>query len=419
MKRGPMGCVAYPAQIPARLEDGVAGPGFPVEVFNVLGAGDAFMAGLLRGWVRDEPLPQALRYANACGALVVSRHGCAPAMPSWEELDHFLQHGSATLRLREDSGLEQLHRATTRTRHWPALGVLAFDHRSQLEELAARHQAPLARIAAFKQLVALAAEQGYRAAQRRGGDLPAPGVIIDDRHGADALSRLTGTGWWIGRPVERPGSRPLAFEGGANVGLALRSWPAEHVVKCLLAHHPDDDAALAAAQLDAVVALAQACHATGHELLLEVIPPRDRPRDSTTLARALQQIYARGVKPEWWKLPPPTDADTWRQIDAVIRAHDPHCRGVLLLGLEASEDSLAEGFRAAADQPLCKGFAVGRSIFADAAAAWFAGEIGDAAVVEQVAQRYCRLLHLWCDARAGGTDTRTATPAATPTRTTT
>ena len=78
MKRGPTGCVAYAADI----DGGVAGPGFAVEVFNVLGAGDAFMAGLLRGWVRGAPLAEALRYANACGALVVSRNGCAPAMPS-------------------------------------------------------------------------------------------------------------------------------------------------------------------------------------------------------------------------------------------------------------------------------------------------------------------------------------------------
>jgi 5-dehydro-2-deoxygluconokinase len=408
MKRGPMGCVAYPDAIPPRLEDGVAGPGFPVEVFNVLGAGDAFMAGLLRGWVRDEPLAQALRYANACGAIVVSRHGCAPAMPSWEELNHFLERGSHTPRLREDEGLEQLHRTTTRTRRWPALAVLAFDHRSQLEELAARHRAPLGRIAAFKHLVALAAEEGYRTAQRAGtgaAPLPAPGVIVDDRHGADALNRLTGAGWWIGRPVERPGSRPLAFEAGANVGLALRAWPAEHVVKCLLAHHPDDESALATAQLDSLVALAQACHATGHELLVEVIPPREMHRDTRTLARALQQIYDRGVKPDWWKLPPPPDAATWQHIDAVIRASDAHCRGVLLLGLEASEDKLAEGFRAAADQPLCKGFAVGRSIFADAAAAWFAGEIGDANVIEQVAQRYLRLIQLWCETRHPRTTT--------------
>ena len=139
MKRGPLGCVAFEGAIPPHVDAGVVGPGFPVEVFNVLGAGDAFMAGLLRGWVRHEPLLDALRYANACGAIVVSRHGCAPAMASWDELTHFLRHGSAHTRLREDVLLEHLHRTSTRHRHWPALAVLAFDHRAQLEDLAARH----------------------------------------------------------------------------------------------------------------------------------------------------------------------------------------------------------------------------------------------------------------------------------------
>ncbi|MBC7954915.1 MAG: 5-dehydro-2-deoxygluconokinase, partial [Cytophagales bacterium] len=199
MKRGPMGCVAFAGAIPERIEDGVNGPGFPVEVFNVLGAGDAFMAGLLRGWVRDEPLAQTLSYANACGAIVVSRHGCAPAMPSWDELNHFLRHGSPTQRLREDAVLEHLHRASTRTRHWGKLGVLAFDHRAQLEELATRHgvsaNESTARIAAFKQLVAEAARQGYQAARAEAPadcEFPTPGVIIDGRYGEDVLPALTG-----------------------------------------------------------------------------------------------------------------------------------------------------------------------------------------------------------------------------------
>ncbi|MDP4824062.1 MAG: 5-dehydro-2-deoxygluconokinase, partial [Aestuariivirgaceae bacterium] len=51
-KRGPMGCVVFPGAIPDSLDEGIRGPGFPVEVFNVLGAGDAFMAGFLRGWLR-------------------------------------------------------------------------------------------------------------------------------------------------------------------------------------------------------------------------------------------------------------------------------------------------------------------------------------------------------------------------------
>ncbi|HEX6723563.1 MAG TPA: 5-dehydro-2-deoxygluconokinase, partial [Burkholderiaceae bacterium] len=161
LKQGPMGCVAFDGAIPGDLEHGTKGPGFPVEVFNVLGAGDAFMAGLLRGWVRDEPLPQALRYANACGAIVVSRHGCAPAMATWPELQFFLERKQYMPSLREDEALEHVHRATTRRPTPDALAVLAFDHRSQLEECAERHGADAARIAHFKGLVARAAEHGY------------------------------------------------------------------------------------------------------------------------------------------------------------------------------------------------------------------------------------------------------------------
>jgi 5-dehydro-2-deoxygluconokinase len=407
MKRGPMGCTAYEGAIPDDLDAGVHGPGFPVEVFNVLGAGDAFMAGLLRGWVRHEPLADALRYANACGAIVVSRHGCAPAMPSWLELTHFLKHGSAHRRLREDEALEHLHRASLRTPAWHALVVLAFDHRAQLEELADRHGVARSRIGEFKNLVARAAEAGYAAEHAAEGtsaaraDFPAPGVIIDGRYGSVALARATGSGGWIARPVEQPGSRPLAFEDGDNVGLALRHWPAEQVVKCLLSHHPDDDAALAAAQLQQVRTLAQACTATGHELLLELIPPRQPANDAHTLARGMTQVYDAGVRPDWWKLAPPASAAEWLAIHAVIDERDPLCRGVLLLGLEASEDALWQGFRAAAGQPLCKGFAVGRSLFADAAARWFAGTLDDAGVIDEVAERYRRLIRIWLAARAG------------------
>ena len=89
-KRGPMGAVVFEGPIPRDLDQGRTGPGFPIEVFNVLGAGDGFMSGLLRGWLRDEPWETTLSYANACGAFAVSRHGCAPwpsgswgAVTSW------------------------------------------------------------------------------------------------------------------------------------------------------------------------------------------------------------------------------------------------------------------------------------------------------------------------------------------------
>ena len=92
-KRGADGAVAFTGAIPDRLDEGQSGPGFPIEVFNVLGAGDGFMSGLLKGWLDGEDWPTSLKYANACGAFAVSRHGCTPAYPSWEELQFFLQRG--------------------------------------------------------------------------------------------------------------------------------------------------------------------------------------------------------------------------------------------------------------------------------------------------------------------------------------
>ncbi|MDN5789013.1 5-dehydro-2-deoxygluconokinase, partial [Pseudorhodobacter sp.] len=74
-KRGAAGAVAFTGTIPDTLDQGEAGPGFPIEVFNVLGAGDGFMSGLLKGWLDGEDWPTSLKYANACGAFAVSRHG--------------------------------------------------------------------------------------------------------------------------------------------------------------------------------------------------------------------------------------------------------------------------------------------------------------------------------------------------------
>ena len=391
VKRGPMGCVVFEGAISQTLDQGLSGPGFPVDVYNVLGAGDAFMAGFLRGWLRDEPLSRCCAYANACGALVVSRHACAPAMPSWEELQHFLQHGSSTRRLRQDAALERLHRASTRTRHWDELLVLAFDHRSQLEEVARRHGARDEQVCRFKSLVAEGARSG--AAGRRGA-----GIIVDDRYGQDVLDSMTGKGWWIARPVELPGSRPLQFEAGARLGATLRTWPGEHVAKCLVSYHPLDPAPLREAQLTLMAELQQACLDSSHEFLLEVIPPGNMARSESTLAQALGQIYAAGVFPDWWKLPPGRSAREWDQIAAVIARNDPYCRGVLVLGLAASEGELEDSFCIAAPHAMCRGFAVGRSIFADAAAQWFAGLMDDAQVVQDVAQRYARLISLWSDA---------------------
>jgi len=69
-------------------------PGFPVKVENILGAGDAFASGFLYGFVNGWDWYKAARLGNACGAILVTKHGCANFMPTYDEVMLFIQnHG--------------------------------------------------------------------------------------------------------------------------------------------------------------------------------------------------------------------------------------------------------------------------------------------------------------------------------------
>ena len=65
-------------------------PGFPVEVVNTVGAGDSFASGLITSRLNGEDWYHSCRVGNACGAITVSRHGCAVAFPTLKELDTFV-----------------------------------------------------------------------------------------------------------------------------------------------------------------------------------------------------------------------------------------------------------------------------------------------------------------------------------------
>ena len=151
VKRGPLGCTMIDGAVPASIDDAPSLRGVEVEVLNVLGAGDAFASGFLSGWLRDEPLDACARAANACGALVVSRHGCAPAMPTAAELDYFLARtesrsaAHAPARSRRDACASASRQPCPRA--WDEVLGFAFDHRPQFFDLAREAGTAEARIA--------------------------------------------------------------------------------------------------------------------------------------------------------------------------------------------------------------------------------------------------------------------------------
>ncbi|NMD07437.1 MAG: DUF2090 domain-containing protein, partial [Phyllobacteriaceae bacterium] len=392
LKRGPMGCVVCPSAIPPTLDGGIVGRGFPIEVYNVLGAGDAFMSGFLRGWLKNEPYEICATWANACGAFAVSRLLCSPEYVTWEELQYFLKHGSPHKALRKDENLNHIHHATTRRAQWPRLLAFAIDHRKQLEDMADTVGASRDKIAPFKRLA-------MQAIAKVADGKPGFGTLLDDTYGREAMFDAAKLGLWVGRPLEKPGSRPLEFEHTQDVGSRLVDWPVDHCIKCLAFYHPDDPIELKQQQLAKYRQLYEAARKVGRELLIEIIAGKHGPLDRTTIARAMQDIYDLGIKPDWWKLEPQADPSAWDEIGKTIDRNDPLCRGIVLLGLEAPEEELAKGFKAVAAKRHVKGFAVGRTIFNEAAKAWLAGQMDDAAAITLMAEKFANLVRIWDDAR--------------------
>ena len=210
-----------------------------------------------------------------------------------------------------------------------------------------------------------------------------------------------GQGIWIGRPVEWPGSRPLVLEPeiGPDYG-GLSEWPLDHVVKVLCFCHPDDDAETWEKQEQTVLRLFHAARRNRLEFLLEVIPSKVRAVDDDTTPALIQRFYDLGVYPDWWKLEPFKTEAAWTKAADAINRNDPNTRGIVVLGLDAPSAELAASFALAARQPLVKGFAVGRTIFGDAARAWMQGKMDDNAAIAQMAERYKTLCDVWDQARS-------------------
>ena len=392
VKRGSLGCCVIEGDIPANINDAPTYKGENVEVLNELGAGDAFLSGLMASLLQGKTWAESTQVANACGAIVVSRHACSAAMPTPAELSHWFG-GTRNPKVDADQQLAHLHRVTAARPDWNELCVMAFDHRSQFFDMAREAGVSESRIPALKKLLVKAAEQVERSHHMQGHT----GVLIDGgAYGADALASATGRGWWVGRPVELPGSRPLRFDGTRSIGSALIHWPTEQVVKCLVHYHPDDAFELRLEQEQKVLELWEATRESGNELLLEIICPAAMTPAGTqdaAVLRSIKRFYNIGVKPEWWKIAP-MQVQGWADLQALVSERDPHCRGAVILGLNQPLQVLADGF-AAATNPIVKGFMVGRTLWATASLSWLKNEINDDAFVAQVAHNFATLVDAW------------------------
>jgi ribokinase len=116
-------CVVTLGEAGAAFDDG-AGPtfagAFPVNPIDSVGAGDAFCGGLAVALCEGRPLSEAVRFANAAGALATTKAGAQAAMPVRAEVDVLVGGSGGTFRSLSASHGEHGERRTN-SEHSPGL----------------------------------------------------------------------------------------------------------------------------------------------------------------------------------------------------------------------------------------------------------------------------------------------------------
>ena len=398
LKRGADGCEVYSPE----SANPVSARSFQIEVLNVLGAGDAFMSGFLRGWLRKESLQTCALYGNACGALVVTRHGCSPAAPSFAEIEYFIQHFDDTPNSAQPrhqtfwSKMNQLHMRTELGQpQKEELLILAFDHRTQFEDTCRDNGLSTDKIADFKDQVCKGFQNVRKSNSHKG-----LAILIDPEYGRNILTNSADADYTIGVPIEKAGSFPVEWLSEDSLYQQLLVRPADWFVKVLWHFHSQMSSEEKILQLAQLKKLNEVCAALKRKLMLELIIPEDFAKNEShisagkTLGDAMTEVYQAGINPYWWKITALDTEEEWQTMTGVLDKYDPEV-GVIILGNNAPIEQFDKWFRVARSTPHTCGFAVGRSIFWEPWIQFAEGKITETEVTSMIEEHYQQVINIW------------------------
>jgi len=386
LKRGEKGCEVFE---PGSQRSRTARP-FPIKVLNILGAGDAFAAGFLRGWLHGETLETCALWGNANGALTVTRHGCAPSMASFEELQYLIENFDSDPNILTNSRLLRLHQRTIlgKPRNYP-LQVLAFDHRTQFEDSCKQHNQPTSRITEFKSLVF----EGFKKVATERPDLPLA-LLVDPQYGADILQDSAYASYSVGAPIEQAGSYPVEWLCGEELHEHLLSRPSEWFIKVLWHYHTDLPAAEKERQLIQLKRLEEICQLLDRRLMLELILPAHLSQDGNAMAAAIDEVYEAQITPFWWKIMALDTKMEWQHVTAALDRHDSEA-GIIVLGKNAPLETFPAWFKTLRSTPHTCGFAIGRSIFWKPWESFISGSMAPDEIPSIIEKNYVAVLEMW------------------------
>jgi myo-inositol catabolism protein IolC len=287
------------------------------------------------------------------------------------------------------------------------LYLLAVDHRGSFEKMVGHD---LEVLVAAKMLV----WQGFLDALTRGAPRDLAGILIDEQYGSAVAREAHKEGVVFAMPVEKTGRDEFEFEHGDDFGRAIETYDPTYA-KALVRYNPDGDDELNRRQVSRLRALSDWLRVHDRRFLFELLVPpteeqlrsvdgsRDRYDQELRpelMRRAIETLQDAGIEPHLWKIEGVDDREACRTIARTARRDGRDGVGCLVLGRGASVERVEEWLRAGAGVDGYAGFAVGRSIFADAVRDLAAdpASYDQQHGVEEISTRYLRFIAVYEEA---------------------
>jgi myo-inositol catabolism protein IolC len=284
------------------------------------------------------------------------------------------------------------------------LYILAIDHRGSFEKMVGRD---LDVLLAAKVLV----WRGFFDALRLGLPREAAGILIDEQYGSDIARIAREERVVFAMPVEKTGRDEFTFEHGDDFSRAIEEYEPTYT-KALVRFNAGGDEELNRRQVARLRRLSDWLRAHDRRFLFELlVPPTDEQLRSVAGSRdrydgevrpelmmqAIEALQDAGVEPDLWKIEGVDEREACREIALTARRDGRDGVGCLVLGRGASVERVDDWLRAGAGVDGYVGFAVGRSIFADAVRDFSADPAGYDVQrgVEEISARYRRFVTVY------------------------
>lgn len=289
------------------------------------------------------------------------------------------------------------------------LYILACDHRRSFERLlgivGVPTEADVQRMKDVKQLV----WQGFQLALSHGVSSASAGILIDLQYGEQVAREAKRLGVIFALPVEKSGQQEFELEHGNRfVDIAEEFQPT--YVKALVRYNPDGNAKMNARQRDRLKHLSDWLSNRPYGFLFELlVPPEphhlakvndnllayDQALRPGLMLAAIEELQDANIEPNVWKIEGLESRDDCCAIGELVRRNG-RCSSCVVLGRGASTNKVDEWLRAARGLPGYLGFAIGRSIFADALDGLANGSIATRADAEaKIAHNFARFVSIY------------------------